>query len=105
MKKLLSLAVASALIVGVNAQELRSPDGNLRMDFSLDESGAPVYKLEYKGKIAVAPSRLGLKLKSSERNEFGADFTSREHKIDPQTSLYDGIELAGVETSTFDETW
>ncbi len=105
MKKLLSLAVASALIVGANAQELRSPDGNLRMDFSLDEAGTPVYKLEYKGKTAVAPSRLGLKLKSSERNEFGSDFTSREHKVDPQTSLYDGFVVAGVENSTFDETW
>lgn len=32
------------------AQQLLSPDGNLEMNFRLDEKGAPVYDLSYKQK-------------------------------------------------------
>lgn len=30
-----------------NAQKLTSPDGNLVMDFSLNQKGAPVYELTF----------------------------------------------------------
>ena len=45
------------------AQQLLSPDGNLEMNFHLNEQGAPVYELTYKGKAIIKPSRLGLELK------------------------------------------
>src|SRR5215470_12846793 len=49
--------------IATHAQQLLSPNGNFRMDFSLD-GGAPTYHLSYKGKEIIRPSRLGLELKS-----------------------------------------
>ncbi|MGE6353148.1 glycoside hydrolase family 97 protein [Flavobacterium sp. NPDC079362] len=50
--------------VFVNAQELRSPDGNLTMKFSVNKAGTPVYSLSYKKKEAIKESKLGFVLKS-----------------------------------------
>lgn len=105
MKRLILSVVGLLMAAGMQAQQLHSPDGNLTMTFSLDGEGAPHYMLTYKQKTVIAPSRLGLELKSSARNEFGSDFTGRTHTVDPKTSLYDGFEVAGVETSSFDQTW
>jgi alpha-glucosidase len=94
------------LATGVlNAQELRSPDGNLIMKFSLQDKGVPAYELTYKGKTVVKPSKLGLELKGeSVELNFGteADIKSR---IESGMSLYDNFRIADVQTSTFDETW
>ena len=49
-----------------NAQKLTSPDGNLVMDFSLNQKGAPVYELTFKNKPVIKPSTLGLELKREE---------------------------------------
>ncbi len=95
MKRLILSVVGLLLAAGMQAQQLHSPDGNLTMTFSLDSEGAPHYMLTYKQKTVIAPSRLGLELKSSARNEFGSDFTGRTHTVDPKTSLYDGFEVAG----------
>jgi len=54
---------------GINfsiAQSFQSPNGNLEMNFSLQEDGTPVYKLSYKGKDVVKHSKLGLNLKDEE---------------------------------------
>ena len=48
------------------AQQLLSPDGNLEMNFRLDEKGAPVYDLSYKQKEVIKPSHLGLELKKED---------------------------------------
>lgn len=45
------------------AQKLTSPDGNLVMNFSLNQAGAPTYDLFFKGKAVIKPSTLGLELK------------------------------------------
>lgn len=66
------------------AQELLSPDGNLKMQFALD-NGVPSYQLSYKGQTVIAPSRLGLEME--------------------EASLAGGFELAGQKTATADETW
>ena len=56
------------------AQELKSPDGNLSMNFSVQEGGIPTYKLTYKGKDVIKPSRLGLELKDENpAAEFGTE--------------------------------
>ena len=68
------------------AESITSPDGQLRLNFSVNPQGEPVYKLSYKGKAVIKPSKLGLELKN-----------------DP--GLMNGFTLAGTETSTFDETW
>lgn len=48
----------------INAQELKSPDGNLALTFALNAEGAPVYSLVYKKKEVIKESRLGFILKS-----------------------------------------
>ena len=68
------------------AESTTSPDGQLRLNFSVNPQGEPVYELSYKGKAVIKPSKLGLELKN-----------------DP--GLMNGFTLAGTETSTFDETW
>jgi len=94
------------LATGVlNAQELRSPDGNLIMKFSLQDKGVPAYELTYKGKIVIKPSKLGLELKGeSVELNFGAEADIKS-RIESGMSLYDNFRIADVQTSTFDETW
>lgn len=71
---------------GMWAEQLVSPNGQLRLNFSVNAQGEPVYELYYKDKVVIKPSKLGLELKD-----------------DP--GLMNGFTLAGVQTSTFDETW
>ncbi|MEA4950193.1 MAG: glycoside hydrolase family 97 protein [Petrimonas sp.] len=91
------------LIAGmVAAQDLRSPNGNLEMNFFVDRQGAPVYTLKYKGKAVINPSKLGLEIIGGEKAKFGSEISSEK---DPETSLYDGFAISGVQNSSFDETW
>ena len=71
---------------GMRAEQLVSPNGQLRLNFSVNAQGEPVYELYYKDQVVIKPSKLGLELKD-----------------DP--GLMNGFTLAGVQTSTFDETW
>ncbi len=109
MKKLLVLLIwlpfVSNLVLG---QELKSPDGNLSMKFTVQDDGVPVYSLRYKGKDVILPSRLGLELKR-DKEDAPADFDDFSGKeasdLDKKTSLYDNFEVLSTETATFDETW
>ncbi|WP_288315818.1 glycoside hydrolase family 97 protein [uncultured Mediterranea sp.] len=71
---------------GMRAEQLVSPNGQLRLNFSINAQGEPVYELYYKDKVVIKPSKLGLELKDA-------------------PGLMNGFTLAGVQTSTFDETW
>ncbi|MBV6878477.1 glycoside hydrolase family 97 protein [Epilithonimonas ginsengisoli] len=93
MKKLL-LLIALSFIALISAQELRSPDGKFIMDFSIQNGGVPTYKLSYKGKEVIKPSKLGLELK-----------TKNVPENDSKNSLYSNFEVVGSKTATFDETW
>ena len=44
---------------------LTSPDGQLSLEFTLDEEGTPIYCLKRAGKDVLLPSRLGLALKDA----------------------------------------
>lgn len=48
------------------AQELTSPNQDLKMKFSLNENGTPVYQLTYKDQEVIKPSTLGLELKNDD---------------------------------------
>ncbi len=84
-KILLILSVFFAVLV--NAQQLKSPDGNFTMAFTLQQGGVPSYTLNYKGKAVVKPSKLGLELK------------------DDKKSLLNDFTVAGTKNTTFNETW
>ncbi|WP_255607022.1 glycoside hydrolase family 97 protein [Pedobacter polysacchareus] len=70
----------------LKAQELKSPDQNLTLKFSLGTAGTPVYELSYKGKSVIKPSKLGFQLKNAD-------------------DLLNGFEIADTQQSTFDESW
>lgn len=48
----------------MEAQELKSPDGNLTLEFHLNNEGTPIYSLYYKKKEVIKESKLGLIIKS-----------------------------------------
>ena len=96
------LALAGSL---AQAQTLRSPDGQLEMDFTLREGGVPSYELTYKGKQVIKPSKLGLELYGEhEKVTFGGNVRN-ERSTDPKTSLYDNFTVESTDTASFDETW
>ncbi len=90
-----SLLLALALPVAALAQEVASPNGNVRLKFSLAQGGVPTYEMSYKGRAVVKPSRLGLELAKDKHATKGLR----------ETSLMDGFKQTRTQTSTFDETW
>ncbi|MDX1543112.1 MAG: glycoside hydrolase family 97 protein [Christiangramia sp.] len=87
MKKVLLFSLIWVLAINLSlAQKLDSPNGNLKMDFSLLEDGTPFYSLTYKDKAVIEPSKLGLDLKE-------------------EKDLLDGFSIANTEESSYDETW
>ena len=87
------------------AQELRSPDGNLRLTFSLDKTGTPTYELRYGDREVIKPSRMGFLLRGKGSTaEFGGE-VSVTKPARPTESLCDGFEITDTQTSAFDETW
>lgn len=69
------------------AQELRSPNSQLQLQFSLNNAGTPQYQLSYKGKAVILPSKLGLELKNDKK------------------SLRNDFVITTTQTNTVDETW
>lgn len=83
----ISTLACIALVTNAAAQQLKSPNQKLQMEFSLQSDGTPSYRLNYKDKVVIKPSKLGLELKN-----------------DPKSLLNDFI-VIDTKTSTFDETW
>jgi len=67
------------------AQELKSPNGNFKLKFTV-EAGQPTYQLALKNNEIIKASTLGLELVDTE-------------------DLIDNFEVINTENSTFDETW
>jgi len=94
MRKLLSIAALCLFSLVGYAQSVKSPNGNVVLNFSLD-NGRPTYTLTYKDKQVCKPSHLGLEL-AKEKN------ASKDFR---ETDLMDGFTIASTKTSSFDETW
>ena len=107
-KKLFSVAVLLCGCIFASAQKLTSPDGNLVMNFSLNEKGCPTYDLTFKDKTVIKPSKLGLELKREDANK-QTDFEVTGHKdqsvLDKKSNLMSGFTVHDTRTSTMDETW
>ena len=85
-KQVLMVFCALTASLTALAQTVASPDGNLRVNFALTAQGVPTYQVDYKGKVVVKQSRLGIEL-------------NEEH------SLMDQFRINRTSTSSFDETW
>jgi len=70
----------------LNAQELKSPDGNLVLTFKLNEAGTPVYALSFKNKEVIKQSKLGFILKSD--IIFNKDFQITDTKFQSENSIW-----------------
>lgn len=86
MKKIFLSLLTMVAAAGFAADVQTSPDGNLSLSFDVNEKGAPVYSVDFKGKSVIAPSTLGVELIKGE-------------------SFLDKFKVEKVSKSTFDETW
>lgn len=104
MKHLKSIiALGISMMSMVYGQELKSPNGNFVMDFSLSKDGKPTYQLKYKGKDIVKPSTLGFEFKQN--NQMSFDWESKVGDKNAFSNFLSGFEIIDTKTSTFDETW
>ena len=108
MKKALIALSFLCLSFTAMGQTLMSPNGQLKMEFSLDGQGRPTYALHYKGKDIVKPSHLGLELKQEDPNK-AQDFEFKTRadasKLAQKANLTSGFTQTDTQTATFDETW
>jgi len=82
MKKIIfCLSVCLTLFVSVIAHTLKSPGGKFMMVFALESDSTPTYMLNYKSRVVIKPSKLGLELKDDKR------------------SLLNGFEITKIDTS------
>ncbi|HIZ69491.1 MAG TPA: glycoside hydrolase family 97 protein [Candidatus Prevotella avicola] len=96
MSKLSNFILAALLVPAwVSAQTVTSPNGNVKLTFSLSETGQPTYEMAYKDKAVIKPSHLGLELAKDKHASKG----------EQETDLMDGFKVTNTQTSTFDETW
>ncbi len=110
----LPILAAASIICACTVQQpefkesaaLLSPDGRLRMAFSV-EGGVPRYSLQREGVDVLLPSRLGFEIRGTVKAEQitidGDKITKADAK--PGFSLAEGFELAGTETDSLDEVW
>ena len=82
---MLMCLVCLGLAGRVQASEVTSPSGEMKLTFTLRDS-KPYYSVSFRGKPVIKPSRLGYELHNAE-------------------SLLEGFTQTGEKTSTFDETW
>ncbi|NBL64238.1 glycoside hydrolase family 97 protein [Flavobacterium sp. NST-5] len=69
-----------------NAQQIKSPSGEISVNFQLDKSGKPTYNILYKNKTVVDKSGLGIVLKEEE-------------------PLNQGFSIENASQKTINETW
>ena len=69
------------------SQELKSPNGNFKLVFALENDGTPTYQLFLKNKEIIKKSKLGLELQKDKK------------------SLLNDFTLVNEVRNTFDETW
>ena len=82
---MLMCLVCLGLAGRVQASEVTSPNGEMKLTFTLRDS-KPYYSVSFRGKPVIKPSRLGYELHNAE-------------------NLLEGFAQTGEKTSTFDETW
>ncbi|MDI3318672.1 glycoside hydrolase family 97 protein [Pinibacter soli] len=103
MRKLLFVVIwFVTFVTAIEAQSIKSPNGNLQLDFAI-KNGMPVYSLQYKNKIALKESKLGLQLKEDKKISFenAGEGTQNVNTND----LTGGFAITKTETKQFDETW
>ena len=84
--RLAALLWLCLLGIQVAGEEIKSPNANLTLTFTLQPGGVPTYRVTYKGRDVILSSKLGLELKNA-------------------PALTNGFSVTDSKTTTFDETW
>ena len=84
-KFILSLIVLCCSFPHINAESIKSPNGDIQLIFSID-NGIPIYQINYKGQSIIKKSNLGLELKDQE-------------------DLLSDFKVMQTNSSTFEEKW
>lgn len=84
--RLVTVVCLCLLAIPIAAEEIKSPNANLTLTFTLQAGGVPTYSLTYKGRPVIKTSKLGLELKNV-------------------PALTSGFTVSDSKTTTFDETW
>lgn len=104
--KILNLSFILLFATFSFGQELKSPNGNFTMEFSLTADGKPTYQLSYEAKEIVKKSTLGFDFKSNLKEmEFEAQKEVEKEKAIRMANFKSGFEVVDVKHSSFDETW
>ena len=85
MNKRLLYIITLLSVFFVNAQNLKSPNSEIELTFSLTKKGVPTYKISYKDQEVIKQSKLGLELKGDD--------------------LISGFTITNTSESTYDNTW
>ncbi len=108
MKKMLLSLSLMLMALTAGAQKLKSPNGQMEMNFALDANGRPTYDLSFKGCAVIKTSKLGIELKQEDPNK-ATDFEFKNFgdaaKLAQKADLMTGFRITDTKTSTVDETW
>ena len=85
-RRLLAFCCLALLWNHARAQAIKSPNGQLTLQFALQADGVPTYHLTYKGRDVIKTSKLGFDLKNA-------------------PALTNGFAVADSRQRTFDESW
>ena len=105
---ILSIVFVAALSASAQDKVITSPDGNLKLTFSIAADGTPQYSLDRGQTKVILPSGLGFELRGTIKSSkivFGEDGSISKADAAPAKSFHDGFSLESAETSSFDETW
>ncbi len=84
--KLIYTSICFLFSIIVFSQSVKSPSNEIELNFKLSSEGTPTYSVNYKNKLVVNDSNLGLKLKNSE-------------------NLVNDFQVIDSKNSTFNESW
>ena len=105
---ILSIVFVAALSASAQDKVITSPDGNLKLTFSIAADGTPQYSLDRGQTKVILPSGLGFELRGTIKSSelvFSEDGSISKTDAAPANSFHDGFSLESAETSSFDETW
>jgi glucan 1,4-alpha-glucosidase len=85
-KTLATLVVSLFILFAQGQQSFTSSLGKVKLVFTLDQTGSPVYEVAFGNKTIIAPSRLGFALNTD-------------------SLFYTSFQITGTERKSFDQTW
>jgi hypothetical protein len=90
MKKMFLLAGLWLVLTFAEAQTLKSPDGELTMEFSVQDGGVPAYALSFRNRPVIKPSTLGFALLNEDKS-LDHDFIITKTETDFHDSTWEPV--------------